>query len=367
MSDTSFSPAPTSDDSPGNPSPHPDPLGVLAATSLVMRQARSVRVDAAAIARLAASFVDQSTAVPPWDATLHYRGHRDAHDDAGAARTAGWVFVLDALNFCFWAQGSDPDMRWKVAWKGQVHDGYDALAAALSRAVAEGHPLWDAGWLSSLDEATLRTILRPMPGYPAIPLFPERLHNLHELGAALLAVPGGPAVPPVVRLLHRADGSAAALVREVVGRMPSFDDTACWHDRESGERVHIPFFKRAQILVADLAGSLVGHPLGTFRDLSVLTAFADYKVPQVLRRLGILSYAEPLAGRIARRELLPAGSEEEIEIRAATVQACERIRRALVERGRAVNSFEIDWLLWQAGQSLPPGTEPYHRTITIFY
>lgn len=347
--------------------PRRDPLGILAATAHVMQGARSVRIDDRAIARMADTFVAQDIAIPPWDATLHYRGHADASDLAGAARTAGWVFALDALNFCFWAQGDDPAIRWKIAWKGSVHDGYDALAAALSRSVDDGYPLWDAGWLASLDEGTVRDILRPIPGVPEIPLFPQRLANLRELGAALLAVPGDPATPPVIRLLERIDGSAIALVREVVARMPSFDDTAIWRDPETGEDIRVPFFKRAQILVADLAGALEDHPLGRFHDLDALTAFADYKVPQVLRRLGILVYTDDLAARIARRDRLPAGSAEEVEIRAATVQACEGIRRALAARGRRVDAFEVDWLLWQAGQSLPPGTEPYHRTVTIFY
>jgi hypothetical protein len=74
-----------------------------------------------------------------------------------------------------------------------------------------------------------------------------------------------------------------------------------------------------------------------------------------------------LAERIARRELLLAGSDEEIEIRAATIWGVELLRRALAARGRDVTASEIDWLLWQAGQQLPAGTEPYHRTLTIFY
>ncbi|MGC4107787.1 MAG: queuosine salvage family protein [Thermomicrobiales bacterium] len=353
-----------------SPAPHTtqhDPLGILAATARVMQGARAVRIDEAAIARMADGFVTQEVTIPPWDASLHYRGHRDSRDAEGSARTAGWVFALDALNFCFWSQGDDPNHRWKVEWQGTIHDGYNALAAALSRAVEDGYPLWDASWLATLDEPTLRTILRPIPGTPEIPLFPARLHHLRELGTALLAVPGDDATPPVVRLLTKASGSAIALVQEVVSRMPSFDDTAIWHDPATGEVLRIPFFKRAQILVADLAGSLEGHPLGTFRDLDALTAFADYKVPQVLRRLGILAYADTLAERIHRRDLIAAGSPEEIEIRAATIQACERIRHALHGRGRDVSAFEIDWLLWHAGQSLPSGTEPYHRTVTVFY
>ena len=46
---------------------------------------------------------------------------------------------------------------------------------------------------------------------------------------------------------------------------------------------------------------------------------ADYRVPVVLRELGVLQYAPALAAAVdSRRELAP-GSQEEVEIRAATV------------------------------------------------
>ena len=84
-----------------------------------------------------------------------------------------------------------------------------------------------------------------------------------------------------------------------------------------GERVL--FYKRAQICVADLAGSFGGEGWGRFHDLDPLTAFADYKVPQVLRRLGILRYdARRWPDRSNALEPIPAGSEPEVEIRAAT-------------------------------------------------
>ena len=129
----------------------------------------------------------------------------------------------------------------------------------------------------------------------------------------------------------------------------------------------VRFYKRAQILVADLHGAFAGQDLGSFSDLDILTAFADYKVPQVLRALGVLAYDPKLAERIARREIIPPGSPAEVEIRAATIWACELLRRALAERGQSLRTFEIDWALWNAGQALPPETPPYHRTPTIFY
>ena len=53
-----------------------------------------------------------------------------------------------------------------------------------------------------------------------------------------------------------------------------------------------------------------------------LTIFADYILPVALRRLGILSYSDALERASNARRLTPSGSEEEIEIRAASICAC---------------------------------------------
>ena len=62
-----------------------------------------------------------------------------------------------------------------------------------------------------------------------------------------------------------------------------------------------------------------GGGMGDLYRTEELTVFADYKLPQVLRRLGVLRYAPHLAERIDRLKPLEAGSREEGEIRAATV------------------------------------------------
>lgn len=328
-----------------------DPLGVLASTAPVVHTARHVRVDGARATAVAAQIAGGDLAAPAWDETLHFRD--------GTWRSAGWILALDALNFCFWSVSPEPAGRWRVGYRGEVYDGYRALAAALTRAVEEGRPLWDAAYLAAVDAAELAAILRPVPGSPEIPLFAERLANLRELGQGLSA--SYPGATPAAALIADAGGSAAQLVRNVVRTFPSFDDVATYDGQE------IRFYKRAQILVADLHGAFAGAGLGAFHDLDTLTAFADYKVPQVLRGLGVIAYDAPLAAAIARRELLPPGSPEEVEIRAATIWGCELIRRALAARGRPLRAFEIDWALWTAGQALPAATEPYHRTLTRFY
>jgi hypothetical protein len=98
-----------------------------------------------------------------------------------------------------------------------------------------------------------------------------------------------------------------------------------------------------------------------------LTAFADYKLPQVLRELGIISYRPGLAARVDAMERLQPGSEEEVEIRAMTVWAVEELRKGFRETGRKLTSPQVDNWLWQLGQTDAFRQRPFHRCRTIFY
>jgi Potential Queuosine, Q, salvage protein family len=330
----------------------PDPLGVLTTTKPVVEAARHVRIDAERVEAVAEEIAAANQGLPAWDDGLHYRD--------GTWHTAGWVLALDALNFCFWSRDPDPRQRWRVEYRGELYDGYWALAAALQRAVEEGRPVWDPSYLVGLSPRDVAHILRPHDlDFPEIPLFPARVVNLHELGRGLLAA--FPDTNPTIALIEGAGRSAARLVERVVSLFPSFNDVATYDGRE------VRFYKRAQILVADLHGAFAGAGLGAFDDLEILTAFADYKVPQVLRRLGLIAYDDELAATVDKRVLLPTGSPAEVEIRAATVWGCELVRRALAARARPLRAFEVDWALWRAGQSLPTDARPYHRTYTVFY
>lgn len=336
-----------------------DPLGVLTSTGAVVASSHHVRIDDDAVLALARQLMDEH-AKPEWDTDLHYRASGADADE----RTAMWILVLDTLNFCFWGQGGDPGQRWRVRWRGELVDGYVALVAALTVAVDRGYPLHDPAWLAEASETDIADILRPEEGHTEIPLFRERVGNLRQLGRALL--PYG--AQPATAFIRAANGSAIALVRKVVREIPSFNDVAIWPYCETGlPGNEVRFYKRAQILVGDLSGGLAGSPLGEFRDLDQLTAFADYKVPQILRTLGVLVYDEALTATIATRQRIPAGSRMEMEIRAATIVACDRIAAAMRSLNREITSAELDWLLWTRSQHLPPGTAPYHLTATIFY
>lgn len=144
-----------------------------------------------------------------------------------------------------------------------------------------------------------------------------------------------------------------------------FRDTSVY----KGVLVH--FYKRAQILVGDIWAAYgrsldPQHPY-SFHDLKEITMFADYRVPQILRHMGIMAYSEELARKIDAREVIPFGSEDEIEIRAATIVAVEQLQQSLAKAGRNFLVLEVDWLLWQWGEATKDTILPHHRTLTIYY
>jgi hypothetical protein len=327
--------------------PTDDRLGVLTGTAHAVREASLVQLDSDAIERLAARWASE-----PW---LENSAFPEMHYFDGTERTLNWLLLLDALNFCFWAFPNEP--RWRVEWRSETLEGYNALAASLTRAMDEGQPLYDAAYLAALDEATLASILRPAPDATPIPLFDERLANAREVGRVLLERYDG----QFTNALEAAGRDAASLALLLARDFSSFADIAVWNGQP------IPFLKRAQICAADIHTAFGGKELGTITGLDHLTAFADYKLPQLLRYQGVMAYAPELGAQVDGYQEVVAGSAPEVEIRAATIWAVELIRRALAERNVIRSASEIDYRLWSESQTPTPDMRPYHRTRTIYY
>ncbi len=320
---------------------HPDPLHVLKTTAYVVERARSVKIHLDSTKRAADALVQQRVEPPAWNYEYHY------HD--GTPRTVNYLFVLDALNFCFWGKP-----KWTIAYRGKKLDGYWALAASLKRAAEEDPSTLDADFLARISPQELTGMLR---GNGKIQLFAERWRNVRELGTALKNLWEGEAA----RLVECAQRDAPRLAQMVAENLSSFNDIAVYENRE------VRFFKRAQILVTDLWGAFRGKDWGAFDNIDQLTAFADYKLPQLLRTWSILRYAPALARKVDAQVELAAGSAEEIEIRAATLWAVEFLREELAARERALWSVQVDWILWNASQGKFQGMKPYHRVRTVYY
>ena len=317
---------------------------VLETARYVTEKSSQVRIDEQALGHFSRKMLEQGIDVPPWDSFHHFF-------DAGKD-TVSYLLVLDCLNFCFWPpQGKS---KWEIEYKSRRVSGYHALAASLKKALESGIPIIKAQYLAQLSLGELKQVLG---GQGELQLLKRRLRSVHELGKSLLGKYSGQAY----RLVEAAQGSAVRLSRLLCEKMPSFRDEAEYH----GHKVF--FYKRAQIFAADLYGAFEGKDWGNFKDMDKLTAFADYKLPQVLRHLGILRYSKPLAKKVDQLVYLKASSPEEIEIRANTIWTVELIRKELDQMGKSLRSFEIDWMLWNLGQQEAFKVKPYHRTLTVFY
>jgi hypothetical protein len=86
---------------------------------------------------------------------------------------------------------------------------------------------------------------------------------------------------------------------------------------------------------------------------------ADYQVPKVLCKYNILKYSPELMFMISDHQLIPKGSLMEIEIRAATILACNKIKEV-----SNVTIEEVDNYLWNKRKQI---RDPFHLTITTDY
>ncbi len=220
----------------------------------------------------------------------------------------------------------------------------------------------------------------------------------------------------------------------VAETFPSFRDETLI-DGHKGARVSLPFvflidlaesvylWKRAQILVAETWAAFypppgssppTPHPIfPSGAEIHLLTMFADYRVPQILHHLRILSYPPALVGLLQRGVMLENGSSEEVSLRAASIIAVERVRKEMQRMRRVearnrkkssslrkrkkgkrgdddsevageeeneddISSVLIDFYLWDLAKRIEDGEDkvegietaevvPIHRTRSIWY
>lgn len=318
-----------------------DPLNIRADARFVASQSDHVSINRDAVVAFCNAIAqDSQFQIPQWELGFHFVDGREL--------TTAYVFVLDSLNFCFWGTP-----KWRRRHNGQYLSGYWALAAALTRQARTSPGFLDAHALAALETDELGRVLA---GNPTIPLLEERAYNLRELGSWAIERFQG----TFSNVLEAVNYDAIELVRLLVSDLVSFQDEAAYKGKA------IRFYKRAQILAADLSGAFQSQGREQLSRMPALTAFADYRVPQMLRHYGILRYSQALAGKVDNRIELEAGSGEEIEIRANNIWAVELIRQQLGEVRISVPSYAIDWLLWSRSQT-HKDMKPHHRTRTIYY
>lgn len=313
---------------------------VLETTRKVVEQASQVSIDDDAIARWARE--------TPEDRLRSKTGELFLLLSGSPAKLANLILLVDSLNFCFWS--SDPI---RFEWRGRTYRRFEAMFASLAMA-ARYEPGWfdPQFWL----EAPADEIRKVLSGTGELLLMDDRVRIIRETARTLLDRFDGQFINAVDSVAKRAWPLAVLLMTE----FDSFRDVATYR------RQPVYFMKRAQICALDVAIAWQVHEHPPMSGLEELTAFADYRVPQALRNLGILRLVPELAAEIDGENELPAGGEAEVEIRAATIQAVDRMVRALAAEGKPRAAWQIDCCLWEHGRG-PDIPEKHHRTRTVYY
>lgn len=319
------------------------PYDVRGAARRVSEAAKWVRVDQEAITQWAAAVDPVSIRPAPRPAELRFQGSpRD---------TARWVLLIDCLNFCFWASEGE---LWSVEYEGRRWQRYPALVAALRRAIAR-----DPAWLTARRWAAAQPaeLEELFAGHGRIPMFEDRVRLVQETGRVLIGLYDGEAM----NLVEAADFDAARIAALTCRSFEGFRDIASYRGQS------VPILKRAQIFASDLAAAWAENNGPTVTGIESLTAFADYRIPQMLRHLGILRLDPDFADRIEREQLIPASSEEEIELRACSIWAVELMAETVSrQRGASFPAWMVDEYLWDHSHD-PAVTLRHHRTVTWFY
>lgn len=322
-----------------------DPFGILASTRGVVEHSRDVFIREDAVGAAAGLIGERFR-----------RGLESAEVSFGTttgsvADDVQLVFVEDVVNFCFWAGKDEP--KWQIELpRGELtQGGWYGLTACFQRGLAERVPILDAEYLATISFADAKKFFRGAGGVE-IPLLKERVQNFQEAGQILLEKFAG----EFINALEQADFDAIGIGNMLIEHFKSFRDVSMLEGTE------VVFLKRAQICPNDLQYVLNGRGK-KITNVNQLTAFADYKLPQVLRMFGVLTYRPELAKKIDTYVELPHDSREEVEIRAATIWAVELLRQHLPH----LSAGDIDNTLWVMSQDIQEHAKPYHRTRTIFY
>lgn len=317
---------------------------VLSTTKQVVLKSKHVKINDKAILKFAQTITLSDFHITNWrkDALL-----KDISIEDNIAVT----MIYGALNFSYWG-----NPKWKVSINNKEYGGAIGMLMALKRAYNNYYPITKPEYLSHLSEDDMYEIFK---GNTTIPMFRERLTLIKELGQGVLNKYDG----KFSNIIFKAKNYCPKIAENLALDFPSvFNDETEYN----GQKVTI--LKRAQLVPADLFDlSQMGVISLYMTGYENLTAFADYKVPQSLRKYGILQYSEELGHKVDNKIELQPGSQEEIEIRASTIWAIELLTRIISQRFPDITPAKVDCMVWARGQIKSQDDKPYHRVRTIWY
>lgn len=324
---------------------------VLNTTRRVVERSRIVSINPDKLIETAEKWAGQDLVIPSWNEPVFPKGADSTLID--------FMFTTSSIDFQFTWRDTGKKYVF-ITNDGTSFSGAYGMHAALKEAFDSGVPILDGVYLAEMTLDRARSLFEKSS---PVPMLAERAEILREIGTVLVKKYGGHFHNLVSESGNRIFDNGGGVVERLTEDFPSFKDYAIYDNR------FVLFNKRAQLAPALVEGRFLGEGKTLFpqSDVEALTVFADYQLPKILNYLGILVYPQELADRIARRELIPKGGWEEVEIRAWTIWVAKMLEKKInqINPSKNINTLQMDFQLWSSGRGIK-GLE-HHFTETTAY
>ena len=251
-----------------------------------------------------------------------------------------FLLIYESIDFSFWG-----NPKWTILIDDVKEDGSIALLYAILKYVKKKN----STDFSNITKDEFKKILK---GNVEIPLFEERYNIIKNVSKIVNEKMNGNFYKFIKNIT-----SDTKLFNVIVSNFPNFKDERTYNNKK------IYFYKLAQLLTSDIL-HIREQKEKIKVNYSHLVGCADYKIPQVMRGLGILEYSNKLANIIDNKKEIEVNSKFEVEIRANMIVVIDMIKNKL---GDNVCAIDINDYIWSQGRNKNIKLKPYHLTRNINY
>ncbi|MFT7433450.1 MAG: hypothetical protein ACI9TY_001085 [Alphaproteobacteria bacterium] len=295
-----------------------------------------VHINQAELKEVACSI--QAGSAPNWDWYLPKELQIGQIKEVRAADVAYFLFVTTAINFCYWTKDENGFNHWCYQGNPKLK-GSSGMAQMMV-------DFYNAGQ------------------FPGVHLNESETLSFYEKALTDLSIPYARQRAEVMATLADVGKFKTFLARSYFihdGSYTFTTETAAELARLYGHAYGDAFLKKAQLFYGMLAANFNARSWAVDTEL---TAYADYRIPQVLRHMGVLEYDDALALVVDSETLIDKCGPMEKFIRAATVIACQQLAKEAGVTEADVNAYLF---LKTRDQAFMNGIAPFHLCVTIDY
>lgn len=256
-----------------------------------------------------------------------------------------FLLLYGSIDFCFWGEP-----KWSVKYNDKEIDG----AFALLYKMLEFYKSIDNNIFDEINKMSSNELSNIFNGSIEIPLLKERIEILKDISNVVTSKMNSNFYSEIMDI-----NTDIELFDFIINNFKSFKDERTYN----GRKIYI--YKLAQLLTSDIL-HLRKYKENIDVDYSNLIGCSDYKIPQVLRSLGILEYNDELSNIVDSKIEIKENDEYEVEIRANTLVVINYLYEKL---NYEIDRIDINDFIWLKGKDKNnnKNEKSYHLTRTISY